>query len=479
VNHRRFAAVLIASGCAVIAAVGPALARNPHCAGGIQYVVGGLRDKERGLAEDYQRQMQKALQQLTECAAGDPADLEALGYLAWAYAEVDSARLAGETFRKAIEGLTAKGDRKKTEWATNNRDSYWANAFNDGIAKINEAQGLYADFTRKPADESEVTLKEEAQKRYDAALASLQRAAFLRPGHPQTLRSLGSVHYFMGDFKTARAAFAEGLRQVPGDSLLGESLKNATTALGNQLIDEKKYDEAIATFGELTRAEPTNPDLFVGLASAYFSRAGGGTEAAAKAADYKAAADAYARAASMRPTAADLPFNAALAYQRAGDFTSAEAQWRATLALTPEDADALASLAEALAEQKKYNEAVQVLHRAVVKDPKNKNLHRQLGAVYSKAGNNAKSTEELLVFLALHQGKEAADPAAAARAAKAGSAAANAFAGLGAPDQVNDWTGDGQAYQTWFYWSKKLAYHFNADGAQAAKSDWSAAAAAK
>ena len=30
----------------------PAEARNPHCAGGIQYVVQGMRDKEKGNTED-------------------------------------------------------------------------------------------------------------------------------------------------------------------------------------------------------------------------------------------------------------------------------------------------------------------------------------------------------------------------------------------------------------------------------------------
>lgn len=476
---RRIGAVLLSGACAALVAAGVAQARNPHCAGGIQYVVGGLRDKDKGLQEDYERQMGKALQQLTQCQAEDPADLEAIGYLAWAYAEVDSARLAGITFQQVIAGLTEKGDRKKAEWATNNRDSYWANAFNDGIARINDAQAAYPDYTKKPENEADETLKGEAQKKYEAALASLTRASLLRPGHPQTIRSLGTVHYFMGDYKASRAVFAAGLAQNPGDSLLGESLKNATTALGNQLIEENRHDEAIVTFGELTAAEPENADLLVGLASAYFSRAQSQKDEAAKKADYKAAGEAYARAGSLRAGAADLPFNAALAYQRAGEYTAAESQWRASLDVNPDDPDALAALAETLAELKRFGEAVDVLHRAVLKEPKNKLLHRQLGAIYSKAGDNAKSTEELLVFLSLHQGTAAADPKAAAAAAKAGSAAANAFASLGAPDQVNDWTGDGQAYQTWYYWGRNLALHFNAQGAQAARSDWSTTGAKK
>ena len=119
-----------------------------------------------------------------------------------------------------------------------------------------------------------------------------------------------------------------------------------------------------------------------------------------------------------------------------------------------------------------------MLQKAVIADPKNKQLHRQLGAVYNKAGNTAKSTEELLVYLALQQGKPAADAAAEAKTFKAGTAAANTLAKEGAPDQINQWEGDGQKYSTWFYWTKKLAYHFSGDGALASKSDWGSTTAA-
>ncbi len=63
---------------------GVAEARNPHCAGGIQYVVQAMKDKDKGNTDDYQREINKAVQQLEQCASEDPADLEALGYLGWA-----------------------------------------------------------------------------------------------------------------------------------------------------------------------------------------------------------------------------------------------------------------------------------------------------------------------------------------------------------------------------------------------------------
>ena len=145
---------------------GTALARNPHCSGGILYVTQGMRDKDKGDLESYSRQMNKAISELEQCVTEDATEYESFGYLGWAYAELDSTCKAGKAFDAAIKGLTAKGDKKKADWAIGNRDHYWAVSFNDGVKGIHDAQAAYPDFTKKPDDESETTLKNEAEKNY-------------------------------------------------------------------------------------------------------------------------------------------------------------------------------------------------------------------------------------------------------------------------------------------------------------------------
>ena len=54
-------AALLVAGMAGIAE-----ARNPHCSGGILYVTQGMRDKDKGDAESYQRQMHKAVSELEQ-----------------------------------------------------------------------------------------------------------------------------------------------------------------------------------------------------------------------------------------------------------------------------------------------------------------------------------------------------------------------------------------------------------------------------
>jgi predicted Zn-dependent protease len=180
-----------------------------------------------------------------------------------------------------------------------------------------------------------------------------------------------------------------------------------------------------------------------------------------------------------KPGSTDLGFNAALAYQYAGELALAEGQWRAVLKETPDDPEALSALGSTLADMQKFDEAVKVLQHAVDLKPDNKTYFRQLGAVYSKAGNNAKSTEMLMIYMGMNTGKVNADPAGAVKAAKAGSDAAGTAGSMGTPDKVWDWESDARKLQTWIYLSKKLAFTFDVAGGMklVQKSDWGLVAA--
>lgn len=474
-NQRTMVASALVATLLLVA--GAASARNMHCAGGIQYVVQGLKDKERGNTEDYQREMNKAVDQLNGCATEDPADFEAIGYLGWAYAELDSAGPAGTWFQKSIDGLAAKGDKKKLDIVSTNRESYWARAYNEGIKRIGDAQNAWPEYTKTPSAD-EKALKDEATKSYEAAIQSLTRAKLLKMSrHAGTIRNLATAYALMGRFREAETVLRNGQVEAAGDSGVGalaEALKTVRANTANQLLDEKKWDEAIAYYQELAKLEPSNSDHLMGMGSALFNRAQGKQEAA-KRADFKAAGEAYAKAFELKPTSTDLGFNAALSYQYAGELALSEAQWRLVLKQNPDDPEALSSLGSTLADMQKFDEAVQVLQRAVNLKPDNKVYFRQLGAVYSKAGNNQKSTEMLMVYMAMNAGKTNADAAGVAKGAKAGSPAANTLSSMGPPEAVYDWESDGRKLQTWLYTAKKVGFTFDAGAGMklVQKSDWS------
>jgi tetratricopeptide (TPR) repeat protein len=448
----------------LVALTGVALARNPHCAGGMQYVSQALHDLQNGNKDDYTREMNKAVDQLSMCATEDPADFEAQGYLAWAYADLDSAGPAGEWFGKAAQGATAKGDKKKLDIIIANRDHYWSIQFNEGIKNIQDA-GQYTEAGEKG----------EAAKAYAVAIDKLTRAKLIRPGHAQTLRNLATAYALANNYDAAETVLRNGLTEAAEDTsahLLSEALRTVRMNKAGALTDAKDYDKAIAYYLELTEQDANNSELWNGLGNAYYNRAGTRADAAKKA-DFKSAADAYAKSFKLKNTDNNLAFNAALSYQNAGEPALAEQEWREVLKVTPNDADALSSLGSVLADEKKYDEAQQVLQRAVEIKPEEKVYFRQLAAVFSKQGNNAKTTEMMFVYLPMANGTLRPDAAAGAKGAKAGSAAANTFSTMGAPEKLYDWTDNtAGALQTWIYTSKHVGFTFNAAGVLVQKSDW-------
>src|SRR5262249_33918911 len=246
---------------------------------------------------------------------------------------------------------------------------------------------------------------------YDVAIQRLTCAKLLKPTHAATIRNLATAYAYMGRFEEAETVLRNGLKEAASDSGvsgLAEALRAVRANRAGALLEAKKYDEAIAYYQELVKQEPDNPDHAMGLGNALFNRAGTKADAARRA-DFKAAGEAYAKAFALKPKGTDLGFNAALSYQYAGELGLSEAQWRLVLKQNPDDPEALSSLGSTLADMQKFDEAVQVLSRAVILKPDNKTYFRQLGAVYSKAGNNAKSTEMLMVYMAMNNGKPIAD----------------------------------------------------------------------
>src|SRR6185369_15289250 len=106
-------------------------------------------------------------------------------------------------FDLAIKGLETKGDKKKVDQWTGNRNSYWVRALNDGITNMKAAQEAYQDYCKTPDNDADKTLQAEAGKRYAVAEASMRRAAALRPGEPTTMRNLGSLYVFTCRYQQA------------------------------------------------------------------------------------------------------------------------------------------------------------------------------------------------------------------------------------------------------------------------------------
>src|SRR5262249_47560445 len=148
-------------------------------------------------------------------------------------------------------------------------------SFNDGINKIQSAQGVYPEFCRAPASDADKAAKAEAEKNFRDAQASLTKALSLKPGDVQTTRNLASVYAMTCDSSKAEATLRDGLKAAPNDTALTAALHMVRVNVANQLAEDKKYDEAIKAYEELAKDEPNNSDSWLSIADVYFRRAQG------------------------------------------------------------------------------------------------------------------------------------------------------------------------------------------------------------
>src|SRR6185295_5374138 len=107
-----------------------------------------------------------------------------------------------------------------------------------------------------------------------------------------TIRTLGSVYAFMGDYGSARKVFQDGLKAAPGDTGLAQAIHSVDINYANQLASSKKYDKAIQYFEQLKKDDANNPDIHLSLGNTYFERAQS-KEGNAQKADFTAAGESY------------------------------------------------------------------------------------------------------------------------------------------------------------------------------------------
>lgn len=453
-------------------------ARNANCSGGILYVSQALQARANKDLPEADKLMHRAVDRLSQCAAEDPEDYEAAGYLGWAYAEIDSFRPAGVFFAKSIEGLAKKGDKKKLETTSDNRKSFFVRELNAGIGSIREAQGIF-DMSKTPANDAEKVQFAEARKKADEAVGHFDKALLIVPAGDSlatgALKNMAFAYMMSGRDSLAETTYLRAQQASPNDP----DIKAAVTAIRNDramhmLEKGGDPDKAIAVLEQLVKEDPNNPSRHGGLGDALFERAQKSKDEAKAKADYKAAGAEYAKASSLAPKEASLAFNAGIAYSNAKEWALAEPMWKNAAQLAPDNVQALGNYAVTLIQLKKYDDAAKAVQPALEKSAKDAEFHRLLAIAYATAGNTGKATEERFVFKALSPaGKEMKDGAAVAKAAPAATGAGKTFASMGAPDQVYEWEAESQKVQSWFYWSKKSAYHFSGN-TLAVESNWSA-----
>ncbi len=471
---RIVAAAALAAGLVAAGLGRVAEARNANCSGGILYVTQSLAAREKQDLPESKKLMMKAVERLNQCAVEDPVDYEAIGYLGWAYAEVDSFRPAGEWFQKSIAGLAAKGDKKKLEMVSDNRKSFYVRELNAGIGLIRDSQGAF-DLTTEPKTDDEKAKAAEARTKCDQAVTHLSNALLIVPPTDTmavaALKNLGFAYMMSGRDSLALAVYNDAIAKSPNDPSLLQARRALRNDAAGRMVERGDYDAGIRSYEELVKEDP-QPTRYGALGDAYFERAQHARPDSAGRPDYLRAGVSYQKGSDLDPKEHTLAYNAGLSFYNARDYAKAEPMFRRAATVAPDNPGTAAYFGTSLAAAKKFDEAAQVFSKVLAEHPKEATVHRMLGMAYNFADRGAKVSEEYLVRKALEDGKPLTDvPAAAAGTAQAKVKEAN-----GAPEQVYQWelkaSGQSQPVDTWFYWNKKKAYHFTS-GQLLGQTDWS------
>jgi tetratricopeptide (TPR) repeat protein len=157
----------------------PAAARHFKIAGGIQYVIQGTKEKDKGNLEDAERIFGKAVTNLSEGVVEDPKDDEAWIYLGQAHGELRQFEQAGKAFAEALRRV--QDNPKFLKRATDNRAYFFNNAYNEGLKKYKEATAIMPaeeipNSTDPKAAEAKAKLAEAEAQFRNALLINEERA---------------------------------------------------------------------------------------------------------------------------------------------------------------------------------------------------------------------------------------------------------------------------------------------------------------
>ena len=413
---------------------GAAAARNFHCAGGIQYVIQGTKQKDKGntandpeLLADAKRIFGKAVAQLNTCVAEDPNDSEAWSYLGWAYAEVDSAAQAGAAFDEAIKRLA--GDPKPLEIARQNRKSYWVQYYNAGLSKYKEADAIIPVGEILESKDPKVA---EAKAKLAESEVSYRKAVAISSKEIGAYNSLAVVLALQGKFEESSAVIEQGLAINPNDPDLLKRKESMITNAVTERLKANDYDGALALMDNKLKKGGDEYGTLVLAAQTSFEQAQKLEEKkdpGAKAA-YARSQGYYARAATVAPDAGakrDMNYNQAVAAQNTGDELM----------------------------------GAKLVFGLVQDNPKDKALHGMLRGFYDRLGSKKKADDEVWVILGLNDNATPVTDVTGytAKVVKT-SEAGKTLATQGAPEEVKQFKSGETQIDLWYYWSKKLCFAF-------------------
>src|SRR5580692_486803 len=215
-----------------------------------------------------------------------------------------------------------------------------------------------------------------------AAVAPLRRAVDLLPAQSRPRFLLGHAQERSGDIPAAVESYEAALRLDPRDA-------ETVIHLGNLYIGLKRYSDAETKFRAALELEPKSPQALLGLAQSLDAQKK--PEAAAAYRDYLA----------VQPDTPGAESRAIHLLIEQKQYDAALAELDRADAGRPPTLDSLRSRADIQIAQKKWDDSIVTLRKALAMTPNDAELHGGLGRVYLQKRDFASAEKELKVALQL------------------------------------------------------------------------------
>ena len=215
-----------------------------------------------------------------------------------------------------------------------------------------------------------------------AAVAPLRRAVDLLPAQSRPRFLLGHAQERAGDIPGAVASYESALHLDPGDV-------EAEIHLGNLYVGLKRYSDAETKFRAALELQPKSPQALLGLAQAL--DADKKPEAAAAYRDYLA----------VQPDTPGAESRTVHLLLEQKQYDAALAELDRADAGKPPSLDSLRSRADIQIAQKKWDDSIRTLEKAIVLAPNDAQLRGGLGRVYLQKRDFPSAEKEIKAALAL------------------------------------------------------------------------------
>jgi tetratricopeptide (TPR) repeat protein len=215
-----------------------------------------------------------------------------------------------------------------------------------------------------------------------AAVAPLHRAVDLLPAQSRPRFLLGLAEERSGDIPAAVASYESALRLDPRDT-------ETVIHLGNLYVGLQRYPEAETKFRVALEAQPKSPQALLGLAE---------TLDAQKKAEASAAYRDYLAVQPDTPGAQSRVIHLLLEQKQ---YDAALAELDRADAGKPPSLDSLRSRADVQIAQKKWDDSIVTLQKALVLAPSDAQLHGGLGRVYMQKRDFRSAEKEIKTALQL------------------------------------------------------------------------------